>query len=48
MTYIEQVGAVLNKIDSDPAVLAAFKELLEGILGRQRVDRGLGGKPILG
>lgn len=38
--HIEQVGEVLHKIDSDPDVLAAFKELLEGILGRSIVLEG--------
>ncbi|PKB79852.1 MAG: hypothetical protein BZY88_11165 [SAR202 cluster bacterium Io17-Chloro-G9] len=38
--YLEQVGTVLNRIDSDPAVLAAFKGLLEGILGRPIVLEG--------
>ncbi|MCH8298664.1 MAG: hypothetical protein IH873_11405 [Chloroflexi bacterium] len=31
--YSEQVGAVLNRIDSNPAVLESFKNLLEEMLG---------------
>ena len=31
--YSEQVGAVLNRIDSNPAVLESFKKLLEEMLG---------------
>ena len=32
-TYAEQVGAVLNRIDSNPDVLESFKNLLEEMLG---------------